>query len=103
MTQRPPVNVAQSVHQKLLTRAKVDDDGMRYDPGSLTTEAITLEADYRGWRIRFRASLGNARVAMQVDLGTFERRKTKLPASAPTAFTPEFFEDRTKQIQCGRS
>ncbi len=99
MTQRPPVNVAQSVHQKLLTRAKVDDDGMRYDPGSLTTEAITLEADYRGWRIRFRASLGNARVAMQVDLGTFERRKTKLPASAPTAFTPEFFEDRTKQIQ----
>jgi hypothetical protein len=156
--------------------AKVDDDGMRYDPGSLTTEAITLEADYRGWRIRFRASLGNARVAMQVDVGigdivypspiwidypvlldqpaphllaytpenaiaekyqsmveldllnsrmkdfhdvwtlarnmefdgqrlseairrTFERRKTKLPASTPTAFTPEFFEDRTKQIQ----
>jgi hypothetical protein len=253
VTQRPPVNVAQSVHQKLLTRAKsegrpfnellqhyaierflyrlgqsehaeklllkgalllrvwkipmarptmdidvlgrtegtqdaltdilrdcmaakVDDDGMRYDPGSLTTEAITLEADYRGWRIRFRASLGNARVAMQVDVGigdivypspiwidypvlldqpaphllaytpenaiaekyqsmveldlpnsrmkdfhdvwtlarnmefdgqrlseairrTFERRKTKLPASTPTAFTPEFFEDRTKQIQ----
>ena len=253
MTQRPPVNVAQSVHQKLLTRAKsegrpfnellqhyaierflyrlgqsehaeklllkgalllrvwkipmarptmdidvlgrtegtqdaltdilrdcmaakVDDDGMRYDPGSLTTEAITLEADYRGWRIRFRASLGNARIAMQVDVGigdivypspiwidypvlldqpaphllaytpenaiaekyqsmveldllnsrmkdfhdvwtlarnmefdgqrlseairrTFERRKTKLPASTPTAFTPEFFEDRTKQIQ----
>jgi len=253
VTQRPPVNVAQSVHQKLLTRAKsegrpfnellqhyaierflyrlgqsehaeklllkgalllrvwkipmarptmdidvlgrtegtqdaltdilrdcmaakVDDDGMRYDPGSLTTEAITLEADYRGWRIRFRASLGNARIAMQVDVGigdivypspiwidypvlldqpaphllaytpenaiaekyqsmveldllnsrmkdfhdvwtlarnmefdgqrlseairrTFERRKTKLPASTPTAFTPEFFEDRTKQIQ----
>jgi hypothetical protein len=49
--------------------AKVDDDGMAYDPGSLTTETITLDADYRGWRIRFRASLGNARVAMQVDVG----------------------------------
>jgi hypothetical protein len=153
---------------------KVDNDGMNYDPDSLTTETITLDADYRGWRIRFRASLGNARVAMQVDVGigdivypspiwidypvlldqpaphllaytpenaiaekyqaiveldlpnsrmkdfhdvwtlarnlefdghllseairrTFERRKTKLPESTPTAFTPEFFEDRTKQ------
>jgi len=156
--------------------AKVDDDGMGYDPGSLTTETIMLDADYRGWRIRFRASLGNARVAMQVDVGigdivypspiwidypvlldqpaphllaytpenaiaekyqaiveldlpnsrmkdfhdvwtlarnlefdghplseairrTFERRKTKLPESTPTAFTPEFFDDRTKQTQ----
>ena len=154
--------------------AKVDDDGMAYDPDSLTTENITLDADYPGWRIRFRASLGNARVAMQVDVGigdivypspiwidypvlldqpaphllaytpenaiaekyqaiveldlpnsrmkdfhdvwtlarnlefdgrllseairrTFERRETKLPESTPTAFTPEFFEDRTKQ------
>jgi Nucleotidyl transferase AbiEii toxin, Type IV TA system len=49
--------------------AKVYDDGMSYDPHSLTTETITLDADYRGWRIRFRASLGNARVAMQVDVG----------------------------------
>jgi hypothetical protein len=49
--------------------AKVDDDGMAYDPDSLTTETITLDADYRGWRIRFKASLGNARVAMQVDVG----------------------------------
>lgn len=30
---------------------------------------------------------------------TFERRKTELPKSAPTAFTPEFHEDKTKQIQ----
>jgi predicted nucleotidyltransferase component of viral defense system len=49
--------------------AKVDDDGMRYDPDSLTIEAITLDADYQGWRIRFKASLGNARVTMQVDVG----------------------------------
>lgn len=145
MTRRPLVNVAQSVHQRLLTRAKnegrpfnellqhyaierflyrlgcsshaeklllkgalllrvwqiplarptmdidvlgrtgtpealaailrecmtlaVEDDGMRYDPESITTEAITLDADYQGWRIRFKASLGNARVTMQVDVG----------------------------------
>jgi len=30
---------------------------------------------------------------------TFERRKTDLPDSIPTAFTPDFFEDKTKQIQ----
>lgn len=156
--------------------AEVDDDGMQYNPDSLTTEAITLDADYQGWRIRFKASLGNARVTMQVDVGigdvvypapiwidypvlldqptphllaytpenaiaekyqamveldkansrmkdfhdiwtlarnlefdgqrlseairkTFERRKTDLPRSVPTAFTPEFYEDRAKQTQ----
>ena len=30
---------------------------------------------------------------------TFERRKTDLPAGAPTALTPEFFEDRGKKVQ----
>jgi len=48
---------------------EVEDDGMMYDPESITTEAITLDADYQGWRIRFKASLGNARVTMQVDVG----------------------------------
>lgn len=154
----------------------VEDDGMRYDPESITTETITLDADYQGWRIRFQGLLGNARVPMQVDVGigdvvypapiwidypvlldqpaphllaytpenaiaekyqaiveldmansrmkdfhdiwtlarnldfegeriseairkTFERRKTDLPRSIPTAFTPGFYEDKTKQIQ----
>ncbi|MBZ5538292.1 MAG: nucleotidyl transferase AbiEii/AbiGii toxin family protein [Acidobacteriia bacterium] len=155
---------------------KITDDGMQYDPESITTEAITADADYPGWRIRFKASLGKARVAMQVDVGvgdsvypapiwidypvlldqaaphllayapetaiaekyqamveldmansrmkdfhdiwtltrhldfdgtklteairrTFERRKTLLPKSDPTALTPEFYEDRAKQTQ----
>lgn len=154
----------------------VEDDGMRYDPESITTEAITLDADYQGWRIRFQGLLGNARVPMQVDVGigdvvypapiwidypvlldqpaphllaytpenaiaekyqaiveldmtnsrmkdfhdiwmlarnldfdgkrlseaiqkTFERRTTNLPASAPTAFKPEFYEDSRKLTQ----
>ncbi len=154
----------------------VEDDGMRYDPESITTEAITLDADYQGWRMRFQGLLGNARVPMQVDVGigdvvypapiwidypvlldqpaphlvaytpenaiaekyqaiveldmansrmkdfhdiwtlahnlefdgeilseairkTFERRKTELPYSVPTAFTSEFSEDKTKQTQ----
>lgn len=43
----------------------VEDDGMQYDPESVTIEAITLDADYQGWRIRFKGALGNARVVMQ--------------------------------------
>lgn len=43
---------------------EVDNDGMRYDPDSIVTEAITLDADYHGWRIRFGSTLGNARVPM---------------------------------------
>lgn len=154
----------------------VEDDGMRYDPESVTTEAITLDADYKGWRIRFQGQLGNARVPMQVDVGigdvvypapiwidypvlldqpaphllaytpenaiaekyqaiveldmansrmkdfhdiwtlahnlefggerlseaigkTFGRRKTELPKAVPTAFMPEFYEDKTKLAQ----
>lgn len=155
---------------------KVDDDGMQYHPNTMATEAISLDADYQGWRIRFDASLGNARIPMQVDVGigdsvypapiwieypvllnqpaprllaytpenaiaekfqamveldmvnsrmkdfhdiwtlaenlafdgerlseairrTFERRKTDLPISIPTAFTPQFYEDTSKQAQ----
>jgi hypothetical protein len=48
---------------------RVEDDGMHYDPESIKTEAITLDADYQGWRIRFQGLLGNARVPMQVDVG----------------------------------
>ncbi len=47
----------------------VEDDGMRYDPDSVVTEAITIDANYQGWRIHFKSTLGNARVPMQVDIG----------------------------------
>lgn len=47
----------------------VEDDGMRYDPESLTTQNITADADYPDWRMRFNASLGKARIKMQVDVG----------------------------------
>lgn len=78
----------------------VEDDGMQYDPDSITIEAITLDADYQGWRIRFKGSLGNARVVMQVDVGVGDAVYPKpiwidypvlLDQSAPhlLAYTPE--------------
>ena len=47
----------------------VDDDGLRFDTASVTGEDIRLAAHYQGVRIRCRASLGNARVSLQVDIG----------------------------------
>lgn len=48
---------------------KVEPDGLVFDPASIAGEHITEDADYEGVRIRFRGSLGAARVAMQIDVG----------------------------------
>ncbi|MBI3891210.1 MAG: nucleotidyl transferase AbiEii/AbiGii toxin family protein [Candidatus Wallbacteria bacterium] len=47
----------------------VPDDGIRFDPTSVVGERITLATDYPGVRIRFSGTLGNSRLAMQVDVG----------------------------------
>lgn len=44
-------------------------DGLAFDPDSVVGEAITVEAEYVGVRISFRATLGTARIPMQVDVG----------------------------------
>ncbi len=47
----------------------VPDDGLVFDATSITAEPIREDAEYQGLRIRFRARLGTARVAMQIDVG----------------------------------
>ena len=47
----------------------VENDGMAFDPGSVTTERIAEDADYEGVRASFSALLGNTRLHMQVDIG----------------------------------
>ncbi|MGM0577601.1 MAG: nucleotidyl transferase AbiEii/AbiGii toxin family protein [Myxococcota bacterium] len=49
--------------------AAVDDDGLRFDPARVIGEEIRLAANYDGVRVRCGARLGNARVAIQVDVG----------------------------------
>jgi len=44
-------------------------DGLRFDLSDLTLETIRPEDEYAGKRARFRAYLGNARIAVQLDLG----------------------------------
>ena len=48
---------------------EVEADGLLFDPGSITAEGITENADYVGIRIRFQGLLDTARINMQIDIG----------------------------------
>lgn len=54
---------------KEICMQKVDPDGLLFDPESVQGERIAEDADYQGVRIRFRGSLGTARITMQLDVG----------------------------------
>lgn len=45
------------------------DDGIRFDPDSMRTEAIRAATGYPGIRVRFIAYLAKIRVPMQIDVG----------------------------------
>ena len=47
----------------------VEDDGMKFDSNSVTTERISEDADYEGVRATFGGLLGTARCPMQIDMG----------------------------------
>lgn len=62
----------------------VEEDGMRFDPGTIREEAITPGRDRSGSRLLFAGRLGRARVPMQVDIGTGDAqaespRRVELP------------------------
>lgn len=52
-----------------ICRQAVEDDGLVFDPSTVTTARIAEDADYEGVRARFQGHLGKARIAMQIDLG----------------------------------
>ncbi len=45
------------------------DDGLVFDPNSVSVEQIREEDEYGGRRVTFQATLGPARVSLQVDVG----------------------------------
>ena len=52
-----------------ICKAKVEDDGLRFDDSSITAEQITVDADYQGVRVQLYGYLGTARIRVQVDIG----------------------------------
>lgn len=49
--------------------AKVVDDGLRFAPESIATDDIRDDQEYHGIRVRLVGYLGNARIALQIDIG----------------------------------
>ena len=47
----------------------VEDDGLRFEPSTITAARIKEDADYEGVRIKFAGFLGTARIPMQIDIG----------------------------------
>ncbi len=47
----------------------VEADGISFDAESLEAARITEDAEYKGVRVRVRGNLGNARIAIQIDIG----------------------------------
>jgi predicted nucleotidyltransferase component of viral defense system len=69
---------------KDILSVEVGFDGLIFDTSTIRTERIAEDADYEGIRIRFRGSLGNARVSIQIDIGFGDiiypgPQKSKLP------------------------
>lgn len=75
--------------------AVVPDDGLSFDPNTVKAERIVEDANYPGVRITFIAHLENARISLQVDIGsgdvitpapTETEFPTMLDFPAPTLF-----------------
>ena len=62
-----PDAVADAVRRVIST--PVEDDGLSFDPGSVTATEIREEQEYGGVRVKLVALLGSARIPMQIDVG----------------------------------
>lgn len=45
------------------------DDGVMFDPSTVVVEQIAEQAEYVGMRVSVHSSIGDARIAMQIDIG----------------------------------
>jgi len=52
-----------------IAEQEVPNDGLIFDPDSITAAPITEDAEYNGMRVRLAGRMGNARIAIQIDIG----------------------------------
>ena len=62
-----PENLAKVI--KECCEVEIIEDGLKFNPESILAEKIKEGEEYEGIRISFRASLGKAKIAMQIDVG----------------------------------
>ena len=68
---------------KEICRQEVEPDGVVFDIATIGAERIAEDADYGGIRVRFRGSLGTARIVMQLDIGFGD---VVIPSPGPTKY-----------------
>ncbi len=56
-----------------ICHTEVEPDGLSFDVGSIEIAEIREGQDYQGQRIRLMASLGNARISMQIDIALLSK------------------------------
>jgi len=66
-TANAPEKITTIIHQVLAVEEQ--EDGIIFDPDSITVEPITEDADYEGLRVRFRGHCDAARLTIQLDIG----------------------------------
>jgi len=67
ITSNDEVKIAEQMREIL--SIEVEPDGLHFDATSIRAERITEDAEYQGLRVRFRGSLGTAKINMQLDIG----------------------------------
>lgn len=73
---------------------EVDDDGLEFDPHSITAEAVREPDQYRGARVHLDAMLDKARIRLQIDIGTGDvvtppARRAAIPTILPDSTAPK--------------
>ncbi|OCA02752.1 nucleotidyl transferase AbiEii/AbiGii toxin family protein [Akkermansia glycaniphila] len=78
-------NSASSIEEciKMILNLSVPDDGLVFDPKSVSSMEITQDADYRGRRILFLGYMEQMRIRMKIDIGFSD---IVLPAPVPIHF-----------------
>lgn len=54
---------------KEICSQSVEADGIQFEPSTVKTERIIVDADYKGARVHFMGFLGKSRIPMQIDIG----------------------------------
>lgn len=65
--------ITEATLRKIFTQvceARVKADGLTFDPASIVVQEIRENQVYQGLRVKLRGRLGNARIDIQVDVGT---------------------------------
>ncbi len=84
------------VVREICRQAVEPDDGLKFDPQTVTGEIIREEAEYSGVRVKFRCTLEKSQIPMRIDVGFGD---VIVPAAA-WADLPTQLDHPAPQLRC---